>query len=139
MTKHNTCDDKRLWYLDIFKCKFVDETACSNVKYTRNAMVRQFHFLRRLGIPGSAATVLSELSKGENSTSEMSKNSGLSRSAILTGISYWQKFGVVSKCNTNMWRLNQTNYVHKMVAILKSEENELISSIAKVDKIIVDE
>ena len=102
-------------------------------------MVRQFHFLRRLGIPGSAATVLSELSKGETSTSEMSKNSGLSRSAILTGISYWQKFGVVSKCNTNMWRLNQTNYVHKMVAILKSEENELISSIAKVDKIIVDE
>ena len=102
-------------------------------------MFRQFHFLRRLGIPGSAATVLSELSKGENSTSEMSKNSGLSRSTILTGISYWQKFGVVSKCNTNMWRINEVEHVHEMVAILKLEENELISSIAKVDKIIVDE
>tara|TARA_B100001564_G_scaffold271115_1_gene232740 strand:+ start:231 stop:440 length:210 start_codon:yes stop_codon:yes gene_type:complete len=69
----------------------------------------------------------------------MSKNSGLSKSAILTGLSYWQKVGVASKCNTNMWRINEVEHVHKMVAILKLEENELISSIAKVDKIIVDE
>ena len=108
-------------------------------KQRRETMVDRFRFLRRLGIPGSAASVLSELSDGKKSTSEMSKNSVFSKSAILTGLNYWQKFGVVSKCNTNMWRLNQTNYVHKMVAILKSEENELISSIAKVDKIIVDE
>ena len=85
-------------------------------------MVDRFQFLRRLGIPGSAATVLSELSNGQKSSSEMSKNSGLSKSAILTGLSYWQKVGVASKCNTNMWRLNQTNYVHKMVAILKHFE-----------------
>jgi hypothetical protein len=102
-------------------------------------MVDRFQFLRRLGIPGSAATVLSELSNGQKSSSEMSKNSGLSKSAILTGLSYWQKVGVASKCNTNMWRINEVEHVHKMVAILKLEENELISSIAKVDKIIVDE
>ena len=102
-------------------------------------MVDGFRFLRRLGIPGSAATVLSELSNGQKSTSEMSKNSGLSKSAILIGLNYWQKVGVASKCNTNMWRINEVEHVHVMVAILKLEENELISSIAKVDKIIVDE
>jgi|TARA_B100001996_G_scaffold285384_1_gene225655 hypothetical protein len=102
-------------------------------------MVEQFQFLRRLGIPGSAATVLSELSNGQKSTSEMSKNSGLSKSAILTGLNYWQRVGVASKCNTNMWRINEVEHVQEMVAILKLEENELISSIAKVDKIIVDE
>jgi len=102
-------------------------------------MVEQFQFLRRLGIPGSAATVLSELSNGQKSTSEMSKNSGLSKSAILIGLNYWQKVGVASKCNTNMWRINEVEHVREMVAMLKLEENELISSIAKVDKIIVDE
>ena len=105
----------------------------------RSSMVDGFRFLRRLGIPGSAATVLSELSNGQKSTSEMSKNSGLSKSAILIGLNYWQKVGVASKCNTNMWRINEVEHVHVMVAILKLEENELISSIAKVDKIIVDE
>jgi len=109
------------------------------LKYRPNDMVDQFQFLRRLGVSGSAATVLSELSKGQKSTSEMSRNSGLSRSAILTGLSYWQKVGVASKCNTNMWRINEVGYVQEMVAILKMEENELISSIAKVDEIIVDE
>ncbi len=108
-------------------------------KHRRSSMVDGFRFLRRLGIPGSAATVLSELSNGQKSTSEMSKNSGLSKSAILIGLNYWQKVGVASKCNTNMWRINEVEHVHEMVAILKLEENELISSIAKVDKIIVDE
>ena len=107
--------------------------------HRRNIMVDQFQFLRRLGIPGSAATVLSELSDGKKSTSEMSKNSGLSRSAILTGLNYWQKFGVASKCNTNQWQIHELKHVHEMLAILKKEENQLISSIAKVEKIIVDE
>ena len=108
-------------------------------KQRRETMVDRFRFLRRLGIPGSAATVLSELSDGKKSTSEMSKNSGLSKSAILTGLNYWQKLGVASRCNTNQWQIHEVKHVHEMLAILKKEENQLISSIAKVDKIIVDE
>ena len=108
-------------------------------KQRRESMVDRFQFLRRLGIPGSAATVLSELSNGKKTTSEMSKNSGLSKSAILTGLNYWQQFGVASKCNTNQWQIHEVQHVHEMLAILKKEENQLISSIAKVDKIIVDE
>ena len=108
-------------------------------KQRRKSMVDRFQFLRRLGIPGSAATVLSELSDGKKSTSEMSKNSGLSKSAILAGLNYWQNFGVASKCNTNQWQIHEVQHVHEMLAILKKEENQLISSIAKVDKIIVDE
>ena len=108
-------------------------------KQRRSLMVDRFQFLRRLGIPGSAATVLSELSNGVKSTAEISKNSGLSKSAILTGLNYWQKFGVASKCNTNQWQIHEVQHVREILAILKKEENQLISSIAKVDKIIVDE
>lgn len=101
-------------------------------------MVGQLHFLRRLGIPGSAVTVLSQLSDGEKTTSEMSKNSGLSKNAILSGIKYWQKYGVAMRHEINKWKLNELNYVQEMVTMLKDEESELISSIAKIDELIVD-
>ncbi len=101
-------------------------------------MVGQFHFLRRLGIPGSAVTVLSQLSHGEKTTAEMSKNSGLSKSAILSGIKYWQQFGVARRHDTNKWQLNELDYVQEMVATLKDEESELISSIEIIDGLIVD-
>ena len=101
-------------------------------------MVGQLHFLRRLGIPGSAVTVLSQLSDGEKTTSEMSKNSGLSKNAILSGINYWQRYGVTMRHEINKWKLNELDYVQEMVTILKQEESELISSIAKIDELIVD-
>ena len=46
--------------------------------------------------------------------------------------------GVASN-STNQWQIHEVQHVHEMLAILKKEENQLISSIAKVDKIIVDE
>ena len=91
-------------------------------KQRRETMVDRFRFLRRLGIPGSAATVLSELSDGKKSTSEMSKHSGLSKSAISTGLNYWQKFGVASKCNTNQWQIHEVQHVHEMLAMTKETE-----------------
>ena len=99
-------------------------------------MLDKFQFLRRLGIPRSTSTVLSELSKGQIYIRNV-EELRIVESAILTGLGYWQKVGVASKCNTNMWQINEVGHVQEMVAILKMEENELFSSIAKVDKIIV--
>mgnify|MGYP003690079755 FL=1 len=99
-------------------------------------MVERLHFLRKLGVPGSAVTVLSQLSEGDKTTSEMSKTSGMSKSAILVGVNYWHKLGVAKRSNTNEWQINELNRVKEMVEILKVEENELISSIARIDELI---
>jgi len=100
------------------------------------SMVERLHFLRRLGVPGSAVTVLSQLSNGDKTTSEMSKCSGMSKSAILVGINYWHKLGVAKRSNTNEWQLDELNHVKEMVEILKAEKGELISSIARIDELI---
>lgn len=101
-------------------------------------MVGNLHILRRLGIPGSAVTVLSELSTGEKTTTEMSKSSGLSRSAIINGIKYWQEAGVAKRFETNKWQITKLSHVTDLTSILKDEESELITSIAKLDQILID-
>ena len=99
-------------------------------------MVERLHFLRRLGIPGSAVIVLSQLSNGDKTTSEMSQSSGMSKSAILVGINYWHKLGVAKRSKTNEWQINELDHVKEMVEILKAEEDDLISSIARINELI---
>ena len=106
---------------------------CNDV---RCYMVEPLHFLRKLGVPGSAVTVLSQLSEGDKTTSEMSMTSGMSKSAILVGVNYWYKLGVAKRSNTNEWQINELKRVKEMVEILKVEEDELISSIARIDELI---
>jgi hypothetical protein len=44
--------------------------------------------------------------------------------------------GVAKRSNTNEWQLDELNHVKQMVKILKAEEDELISSIARIDELI---
>jgi len=108
--------------------------------YAQTTMDDNLNFLRRLGIPGSAVFVLSQLSLGdEKTTAEISKVSGMSKSSVLNGIHFWQKCGVARRSSTNKWQINSSQYVDDMISILKNEESELISSIAKIDEFILEE
>jgi hypothetical protein len=80
--------------------------------------------------------VLSQLSNGDKTTSEMSQSSGMSKSAILVGINYWHKLGVAKRSKTNEWQINELDHVKEMVEILKAEEDDLISSIARINELI---
>ena len=88
--------------------------------YAQTTMDDNLNFLRRLGIPGSAVFVLSQLSLGdEKTTAEISKVSGMSKSSVLNGIHFWQKCGVARRSSTNKWQINSSQYVDDEASILK--------------------
>jgi hypothetical protein len=60
----------------------------------------------------------------------------MSKSAILVGINYWHKLGVAKRSKTNEWQINELDHVKEMVEILKAEEDDLISSIARINELI---
>ena len=99
-------------------------------------MVGSLDFLNRLGIPGSAVAVLSELTDGSKSTSEISSSSRMSKSAILVGVKYWMNYGVVKKCSTNKWELSDLKRVEEMKLLLQREKAQLKSLIARLDDLI---